>query len=192
MYLVPPKNLLAAFFFGSMTASVAALPSASVSPADLAMGPIVTANTETILLCLGTELGAPCLMTQSQAAEYCAGKNAHLPTSRELVAFSVAFGARGVLEVADVAKRPNSTPPVGYYLVASINPGNERDDFYFSHEGYDAQRAGTEGERLWTSSIVPTHTDFAHVFYGDWGGGGGKSEEHRRNFRNAVRCVSSL
>lgn len=164
----------------------------NTTAADLALGQLVRANTETITLCPFTELGEACLMNHKQAAEYCDSKNAHLPTSREQASFAIAFGAKGILEVSEVAKLPNAQAPEGYYFVAAINPGNIRDDFYFSHEGYSAEEGGIIGERLWTASIVPTHPDYAHVFYGDWGGGGGKREEHHRDYLNAVRCMPNL
>ena len=139
--------------------------------------------------CPDTVDGETCLMTHAQAEAYCRSQGAHLPTTREFATYSVGMGAKGILEAKAVKE---GAIPEGYYKVDCLNPGKKRDVFYFNHSGYDRASGSLEGERLWTSSIVPSHPDFAHVFYGDWGGGGGEPKEHKRDFRNGVRCISGL
>lgn len=153
------------------------------------LGSLVRADASTQALCPDAAQGAPCLMTQAQADELCTSRGMHLPTSRELVAFSVSMGAKGRLEASEVKR---GKVPEGYYLVDSLNPGRKRDPLYFNHTGYDAKRGGLQGELLWTASLVPGKPAYAHVFYGDWGGGGGKPQEHRRTYRNSVRCLPGL
>lgn len=147
------------------------------------LGRLIVADATNTRACPDAKPGEACRLSQRQAEQFCAAMGMHLPTSREFAAYAVSKGAKGLIE------KPAGAVPEGYYLVASVNPGNQRDDFYFNHAGYNVERGAMKGEMIWTASVVPGKEGYAHVFYGDWGGGGGKPEEHLRTYRNTVRCV---
>lgn len=148
-------------------------------------GPIIRHAADTTPFCPEARVGGICKMTQENALKACEALGNHLPTAREFGAYSQANGAKGILEV----KNQKEKAPAGYYRVDSINPGEVRDDIFFSHEGYDPSRGNLGQHLYWTASLVPANQQYAHVFYGEWGGGGGDPKEHRRDFKHAVRCV---
>lgn len=142
-------------------------------------------------LCPSANDGDVCYMTQPQAEQYCMERDSLLPVARTFGEYSAAKGAKGILEVAEVEALPNGEPPDGYARIDSIDPGGVLDSLYFSHEGYDPGSDGLEEDLFWTASLVASNTDYAHVFYGEWGGGGGEPDEHKLDYLNAVRCLAN-
>ena len=152
----------------------------------------IVQNTFSMAYCPQKQPGEICLMTEQNAELYCESQNSHLPTTREFARYSVAHEALGILEVSEVESKFLGKAPAGYYRVDNQNPGNQLDSFYFNHQGYNAASGNLGQLQYWTASVVPGHTDYAHVFYGAWGGGGGNPQEHKRTFLNAVRCLKNL
>lgn len=176
----------------SLALAALALAACAASPAKrnisseaVKLGPTVRHDATSFRYCPKSRKGEVFRMSQMNAEKYCAEQGLHLPTAREFGLFSMGFGAKGILEVSSAEEKA----PAGYYRVDSINPGDLRDDLHFSHEGYDAVAGNLGNDQFWTSSVVPQNKEFAHVFYGAWGGGGGEPKEHHRKFPNAVRCV---
>jgi hypothetical protein len=135
-------------------------------------GPIVTKD------------GAELLVTWDEAVAYCKSQKAHLPTAREYLDSLKSSGIRS-LERNEVTTQP----PPGFYLVDSINEDGSRDGFYMNHSGYQRPANLVKFHLLWTASTPPGHADYAHVFYDEWGGGGGKPHEHKKTYKNSFQCV---
>jgi hypothetical protein len=165
------------------SSSKPAIHNPSLGELALAAGP------ETSAYCPNAKYGESCLMTEQKAEAYCNALGGHLPSAREFGKWAGEHGAAGILEVSQVEITPKFKVPAGYYKVPCLNPGNIQDDLYFSHQGYNVALGALGNEQLWTSSVVPTKPDYAHVFYGAWGGGGGKPKEHKRSYLNGVRCI---
>jgi hypothetical protein len=146
-------------------------------------GEVVRRDSSNASLCASGE-GDTCRMTWDQASAYCTAQGGHLPTAREYARLLAPRGSR-ILELAEVT----GTVPPGYYLVASVNPNGERDDFYMNHEEYRRPEGEKENLLLWTASVPPTHPQYAHVYYNEWGGGGGDPRHHRKDYPNSVQCV---
>lgn len=146
-------------------------------------GEIVKRDSRNASLCAPGE-GESCRMTWEQARAYCQAEGAHLPTAREYAQLLAPRGTR-ILELEEV----NGAPPAGYYLVASVNPDGKRDDFYMNHEQYRRPEEEKENFLLWTASVPPGHLDYAHVYYNEWGGGGGDPRHHRKDYPNSVQCA---
>jgi|GEM_PF-6608364 len=152
------------------------------SSAQAALSGIVVKSTGNQTFCEKAELGQPCRMNFYQAKIYCESIDATLPTVRELATWSISHGAKGILETA------KTVVPEGYYLVASVYDDGTKDEFYFSHEGYQSPSAEFSKEMFWTLSTAAQNKNYAHVFYGAFGGGGGRPEEHHKNYLNSVLC----
>lgn len=155
------------------------------SQTNAGLGPVVVATAATQKHCPSSAPGEACLVTWQQARQICEEQGGHLPTAREYVAHVRALGTL-VLETAEVGA---GSPPAGYYLVASVNPDGSRDAFYMNHQGYRRPETDRENYLFWTASRPPQHLQYAHVYYNEWGGGGGKPEEHLLERRNAFQCV---
>lgn len=125
------------------------------------------------------------LLTWQEALEHCKSRNSHLPTAREYANLLRPLGTK-ILEASEVT----GTPPAGYYLVDCKNPDGSLDKFYMNHSGYKRPEGETVNHLLWTSSIPPQHPEFAHVYYDEWGGGGGNPMDHKHSHPNAFQCVS--
>ncbi|MBI3549673.1 MAG: hypothetical protein HY078_11590 [Elusimicrobia bacterium] len=147
--------------------------------------PVARHNAHTAVFCPDAEDGQICKMSHRDAERYCKDIIAELPTTRDFGRLAQANGSKGLLEVADVKKLPGGVPPPGYYLVDS----HDGDTFYFNNEGYRAPEGLLGTESFWTASIVTNKTEYAHVYYGKLGGGGGTPEEHKRSHPHAVVCI---
>lgn len=145
---------------------------------------VVKADASAKKYCPGKQKAEECLMTWQQAIEYCKSQNAHLPTARE---YTQVLKLRGILVME--AQEVNGAPPPGFYLVDSINPDGSRDTFYMNHINYLRPAGEYKNLLLWTSSTPPDHQQYAHVFYNEWGGGGGNPKDHLKTHLNAVQCV---
>jgi hypothetical protein len=80
--------------------------------------------------------------------------------------------------------------PEGYYKVDSQDENGVVDSFYYNNAGGRALSGDLAVNSFWTSSIVLGKPDFAHVFYGPLGGGGGAAHEHARTYKHAVILVA--
>ena len=98
-------------------------------------------------------------MNQLDAANACPA-GSRLPTVRELAIESVASGAKGILEFAQVD--PKSIP-AGYSLITALNPNGQADKFYFNSEGY--VYGDGEGAWYWSSSM-PSSPEEGQGVYG--------------------------
>jgi hypothetical protein len=113
--------------------------------------------------------------------------NMRLPTIRELAFEAQAHGAKGILEVSQV--NPNEVPH-GYYKISAINSRSrqQKDEFYFSHEGYKRPEGDGGNNWFWSSSVNPKVTDSAHYISGF----SGEIISGVRSYANGlVRCVTS-
>jgi len=149
-------------------------------------GEVVKSGKEGARFCPQTPKGSACLMNWADAMKFCESQNAHLPTAREYVNLLMPLGVK-VLEKEEV----EGAPPAGYYLVDSRNPDGSLDGFYMNHSEYRRPLGETENYLLWTSSIPPSHPKYAHVYYTEWGGGGGDPKDHLLTHKNAIRCVKN-
>lgn len=131
--------------------------------------------------------GEVCKMTQADAARYSEEQGGHLPSTRE---FAMAMNRDAILEKDYVEQTLNGVPPLGFYRVDSQDEKGKIDSFYFNNSLVTRKLSG-ELSRLsfWTSSIVLGNPDYAHVFYGALGGGGGTKEDHERSVRHAVLFI---
>lgn len=137
-------------------------------------------------LCPDDAVGEPCQVTWQEAVTYCSERGSHLPTARD---YTNALRKLGV-ETID-AKKVSGPLPEGYdpKVVDCLDPDGSRYAFYLNHQGYKRPAALTQFHRLWTASVPPDHQDYAHVFYDEWGGGGGDPKEHKKSYRNAFQCA---
>lgn len=147
---------------------------------------LVSAENQGICEAKRGKIGQACQATWANAVAYCKGKNSHLPTAREYADHLRPFGTV-ILEKAEVKE---GKIPAGYYLVDSINPGGQRDTFYMNHGNYRRPKEDRVDYLLWTASVPPGHPEYAHVYYNEWGGGGGDPKDHRLSHPNAFQCVS--
>lgn len=136
--------------------------------------------------CADAAEGDVCRMSHPDAVKYCAETAGGLPMTRAFGMYAQAQGSKGLLEVADVEKRLKGVLPEGYYKVDAENG----DTFYFNNAGYKAPEGPMGTESFWTASIVTKKPQYAHVYYGKLGGGGGTPEEHRLDYRHAVVCLA--
>lgn len=125
-------------------------------------------------------------MTYQDAKEYCSTNFKSLPTVRDFAEWSIANGAVGILDQKII---DSGNIPDGYYLVASVYDNGSTDSFYFSHQGFRKPKQSIPDDSYWTLSTMPQNHEYAHVFYTAFGGGGGKPEEHKKSFKNAVICL---
>lgn len=129
--------------------------------------------------------GAFCRMSHPDAVKHCQERAADLPLTREFGALAQANGSKGLLELDYVREHLGGVPPKDYYKVDS----DDGDTFYFNNSGYAAPEGPLGVESFWTASIVTKKPQYAHVYYGKLGGGGGTPEEHKLTYRHAVLCV---
>lgn len=180
------KNILSLSLSLLFLAGCASASGAQRAPSQEApkLGPLVVSAADTKDLCPDAAEGEACLVTWQEALQACEARGGHLPTARDYVAHVSALGTV-VLEGAGV----NGMPPPGFYLVDSVNPDGSRDAFYMNHQNYRRPADQVGNHLFWTASRPPLHPQYAHVYYDEWGGGGGKPEEHRLEVRNAFQCV---
>lgn len=152
------------------------------------LGPLLFLGEVDAKFCGPAAAGEVCRMNQYDALAACLSLGRHLPTTREFAELSVARGAKGFKSLEEFAAL-NKADRAGYYKVENLNPGEREETFYFNHSGYVTPEGGPEGvfEPLWTASVVPSHQDYAHVFYPTWGGGGGDPRDHKRDHLNGAR-----
>lgn len=124
------------------------------------------------------------LATWQEAVDACKRQGTRLPTARDYVDILQAQGIT-VLEHDEVI----GDPPKGYYVVDSRNEDGALDAFFMNHEGYQRSPALKKFHLLWTASTPPGHPEYAHVFYDEWGGGGGDPRDHKKTVRNSYQCV---
>lgn len=147
---------------------------------------IVRKDATTARYCPEVGEGEVCPMTLPQALAHCRSQGGRLASTRDFARY---MNLDAILETSQVV---DGKAPEGYYLVACVDEHGQKDAFYFNNE---RGRNGGEPRVLtgdlarfsfWTSSLVLDHTDFAHVFYGPLGGGGGTPEDHHRDRRHGV------
>lgn len=126
----------------------------------------------------------PQKLTWTEAVKFCKERNGHLPTAREYVELLKGHGIK-VLE-ADEATEPT---PKDFYLVDSVNEDGTLDKFYMNHKGYKRPSGPARFHLLWTASTPPDHPQYAHVFYDEWGGGGGDPKDHLKTAKNSFQCM---
>lgn len=145
---------------------------------------IIKKNANSASNCPDVDDGDVCLMTWSQAVLFCKGQGAHLPTAREYAELLLPRGTL-ILETNEVS----GAAPKDFYLVDSLNPDGAHDAFYMNHSNYKRPLEELGNHLLWTASIPPQHQQYAHVYYDEWGGGGGNPQDHLLTHLNAVQCV---
>ncbi|MBY0359748.1 MAG: hypothetical protein K2W82_17230 [Candidatus Obscuribacterales bacterium] len=131
--------------------------------------------------------GVICLMTYDEAARYCQEHGGLMPSTRMFASF---MNPQNILEVDHVDKVLQGQVPEGYYKVDSQDENGVVDSFYYNNAGGRALSGDLAVNSFWTSSIVLGKPDFAHVFYGPLGGGGGAAHEHARTYKHAVILVA--
>jgi hypothetical protein len=150
---------------------------------------IVRRDERSARFCPVSDDGGPCEMTHSEALEYCKEQGARLASTRDFARF---MNADAILEVDQIV---DGKIPEGYYEVACVDIHGQKDVFYFNNaEGRTGQRPRKLSGDLaklsfWTSSLVLGKTDYAHVFYGPLGGGGGTPEDHLVSRRHNVVMI---
>ncbi len=147
-------------------------------------GAIVRSDSDSKRYCPTANPKEVCLMTWPDALAYCRSQGAHLPTAREWADLIRPFGTK-TLEKAEVQGKP----PAGYYLVDCLDPDGSAYAFYMNHTAYRRSADERGNHLLWTASKPPSHQEYAHVYYDEWGGGGGDPKDHLLTHPNAVRCV---
>jgi hypothetical protein len=130
--------------------------------------------------------GAVARMTHQEAMDYCKAQGGHLASTREFVSF---MNPDAILELDQIV---DGKVPPGYYKVACMDEFGQADTFYYNNS---VGRTGQKPRRLsgdlakyafWCSSLVLGNKDYAHVFYGPLGGGGGAPEDHKRTKLHAA------
>lgn len=177
------KSLYLALF-GLVVACASPSVQAERHPSSAQFTDVVRQSQDSAQYCHEASEGNVCLMNWQEALQYCESQNAHLPTAREYANLIKPRGSQ-VLEADEV----KGEAPKGFYLVESRNAEGSYDSFYMNHSGYKRPAGETENYRLWTASAPPSHPQYAHVYYTEWGGGGGDPKEHLKTYRNAVQCV---
>jgi hypothetical protein len=155
------------------------------SQSTILLSEIIKKSSNSASYCPATNDGDICLMTWSQAVLFCKGQNAHLPTAREYAESLLSRGTL-ILEMSEVS----DVIPKDFYLVDCLNPEGVLDAFYMNHRNYKRPLKDSGDHLLWTASIPPQHPQYAHVYYDQWGGGGGNPEDHLLTSLNAVQCVT--
>lgn len=148
---------------------------------------IVRLDARSAKYCPDAKDGDICRMTQKDAEQYAKEQGGHLPTTREFAAF---MNPKAIIEAEYVEKTLKGVVPEGYYKVASQDENGKVDTFYFNNDLVTRKLSGELAKQsFWTSSIVLGKSDYAHVFYGPLGGGGGTPEEHARTYKHAVIVI---
>ncbi len=120
-------------------------------------------------------------MTNGEAIAYCLGRDAHLPSARELAQLSMSFGAKGIV---DACKTSDKT----CYKVESLNAKGTPDSFYFSCLGYRRPAYERGAEWLWSTSLTSKIPYYDIVFDSDQCFIG---DDTYRPADLAVRCVAT-
>ncbi len=175
--------LLLPFFLACSSVSV---PEATkvTKVAEAKLSAIVLKSSSTAGLCPASQIGEPCLVTYKQALSHCRAQASHLPTAREYADWLQTRGVQ-VLEKKEV----NGSAPKDFYLVDCKNEDGTLDGFYLNHTQYQRPANLVRNHLLWTSSSPPGHLEYAHVYYDEWGGGGGNPQDHLKTRRNAFQCA---
>ncbi len=125
-----------------------------------------------------------CLATWSDAVAFCKSQGGHLPTAREYAAALKPAGTKTIDTI-----QANVAPPAPYYLVDCVNEDGSKDSFYMNHSEYHKPAGQIENHLFWTASSPPGHLDYAHVYYDEWGGGGGNPVDHLKSHFNSFQCI---
>ena len=130
---------------------------------------------------LKDDSGAVVMMTYDEAMQYAKEHNSRIPTTRDVAMY---MNPKAILEESQVDPK---NIPYGYYRVGGINNG-KTDTFYFNNEMEGKRKLEGEIAKLafWNSTVALGATEYAHVFYGILGGGGGEKEDHLRSKKHAV------
>lgn len=56
--------------------------------------------------------------------------------------------------------------PAGYYKVSAINPDGQKDEFYFSDEGYKSPIGDFGNDAFWSSSVASDDSRLAYILNG--------------------------
>lgn len=148
---------------------------------------IIKKDASSAKYCPDLKDGEVCRMTQADAAKFCKEQGGHLPSTRE---FAMAMNPKAILESDYVEKELKGVAPPGFYKVSSQDENGKTDSFYFNNDLITRKLTGELSKlSFWTSSIVLGKPDFAHVFYGPLGGGGGTPEDHNRAVKHAVLII---
>ncbi len=148
---------------------------------------IVRKDSRSAKYCLDGEDGDICKMTQPDAVLYCKEQGGHLPSSRD---YAIFLNPNGIMESDHVDTVLEGKVPEGYYKVACIDEDGTVDTFYFNNGESRTLKGDIAKLSFWSSSIVLGKSDYAHVFYGPLGGGGGPDYEHARTYRHAVILIA--
>ena len=109
---------------------------------------------------------AICYMTIGAAVEFCRLKGSSLPTVRELAAWAVKNGAKGILEIAAVEKEMGGKVPQGYRRFYSDEADGSKDTFYYSGDGFKPsaknESVAEVFKTLWSTSRLK---DYPYTYY---------------------------
>jgi hypothetical protein len=148
---------------------------------------IVRKDEQSAKYCPELNDGDVCKMTQEDAAKYSEEQGGHLPSTRE---FAMAMNPEAILEKDYVENDLKGVAPPGFYKVDSQDANGKIDSFYFNNSLVTRKLSGELSQlSFWTSSIVLGNSNYAHVFYGALGGGGGTKEDHERSVKHAVLVI---
>lgn len=118
-------------------------------------------------------------MKRSDAVQYCANLEAHLPSARELAQLSMSLGAKGIVDTCHSVQ--------DCYEIGSIqNTDGSEDKFYFSFSGYQRPAGELGNNWFWSSSVTRFNPYIAFVLDGR---PGYIETADGINYRLAVRCV---
>ena len=187
-------SLFAMLISGTLAASCSSLPKSETAASDrtrhpaqaevIQIDPIVLKSSKTSNLCPDEPNGSACRTTWQKAVNYCKSIQGHLPTAREYADVLRASGTK-TLERVDVS----GAPPAGYYGVDCKNEDGSSDFFYMNHSEYVRPATQNGNHLLWTASTPPGHAEYAHVYYDEWGGGGGNPADHLKSKLNSFQCA---
>jgi|GEM_PF-5968217 len=120
-------------------------------------------------------------MTQWAAVQYCYNQGGHLPSARELIQWSISFGAKGFVDSCD-------TGDANCFSVRNIeNADGEKVQFSFSRSGYQAPAGELGTNWFWSSSVHSKFPDFSTLLFA--GDRGSLIRSHGPKFTAAVLCV---
>lgn len=147
---------------------MATLISINVAYAEVRLTEVIRKTPESGKYCSKVDEFNTCLMTATQALQYCArpGANQHLPSIQEYIAFAKKNGARGILN-------DGGNDCGGQYILAEdLNVKNDNRGYVrsycYSSDGYIRPGAETEKSQediLWTSSAsIPFTSTSAFAF----------------------------
>ena len=126
-------------------------------------------------------------MNQYDATAACPS-GMHLPTIRELAAYSQTNGAKGIRQWTE----PPTEPPGEYQTIFAVNQVGPLDQFYFFNKGYKCPPGAPDGactSSFWSSSVYAKNRAIGYTLsmYGDTVG------DYRDDSANtAVWCFPSL